>query len=437
MLFPSLPSLAAAALLTHFAFAAPVGDDADGNTRHAPQAVKSNVKAAAGGYKNAAYYVNWAIYARNYQPQQLPASQLTHVLYAFANIQTDGTVYLSDTWSDTDKHYATDSWNDVGNNVYGCAKQLFLIKKKNRQMKTLLSIGGWTYSTNFAAAASTAATRSQFASTAVAYVKNLGFDGIDIDWEYPKTDAEASNFVLLLAAVRSALGAYAAQSAPGYHFLITIASPAGPTNYNILHMRDMDPYLDAWHLMAYDYSGSWDTIAGHDANLYPSVPNPGSTPFSTQKAITDYIAAGVTPSKLVMGLPLYGRSFQNTNGMGSSFNGVGTGSWENGVWDYKALPKAGATEFTDAATGASYSYDSSTRELISYDNVATIQQKANFIKSNGLGGAMFWETSGDRTGVSSLISTIAESFAGLEQTQNWLSYPASSYDNMRAGFPGE
>lgn len=271
----------------------------------------------------------------------------------------------------------------------------------------------------------------------MAYVKNLGFDGIDIDWEYPKNDVEAANFVLLLAAVRSALDALAAQSAPGYHFLITIASPAGPTNYNILHMREMDAYLDAWHLMAYDYSGSWDTIAGHDANLFPSSSNPGSTPYSTQRAITDYIAAGVTVSKIVMGLPLYGRSFENTNGMGQSFSGVGTGSWENGVWDYKVLPKAGAVEFTDAATGASYSYDSNARELISYDNVAVIQQKANYIKSSGLGGAMFWETSSDRTDGGSLVSTVAGSFAGLEQTQNLLSYPASSYDNLKAGFPGE
>ncbi|KAL3421664.1 endochitinase [Phlyctema vagabunda] len=391
----------------------------------------------ASSFKSAAYFVNWAIYGRNYQPQQLPADELTHVLYAFANIRTDGTVYLSDTYADLEKHYATDSWNDVGNNVYGCIKQLYILKKKNRQMKTLLSIGGWTYSTNFAAAASTAATRSTFASTAVEFVKNLGFDGIDIDWEYPASATEADNFVLLLAAVRSALDAYAAQYAPGFHFLITVASPAGPQNYNIMKLGAMDKYLDSWHLMAYDYSGSWDTIAGHDANLYPSTSNPASTPYNTKQAISAYVAAGVPASKIVMGIPLYGRSFQATDGIGKPFNGVGSGSWENGVWDYKVLPKSGATVYTDPESGATYSYDASTRELISFDTVEQAQLKAQYIENSGLAGAMFWETSSDRTDGSSLISTVANSFGDLEASQNLLSYPGSVYANLVAGMPGE
>ncbi|KAI1763714.1 glycoside hydrolase family 18 protein [Hypoxylon sp. FL1150] len=415
----SLKGLATALLLASASVASPIAE----------------IQKRASSFQNTVYFTNWGIYGRNYQPAQLPASQISLVLYSFLNLQADGTVVASDSYADLQKHYDGDSWNDVGTNAYGCVKQLYLLKKANRQLKTSLSIGGWTYSTNFAAAASTDATRSTFAQTAVTLMKDWGFDGIDIDWEYPADDTEAGNMVLLLKAIRAELDSYSSQYAGGYHFLLTAAVPAGPTNYNKLHLSDMATLLDSFNLMAYDYAGSWDTTSGHQANLYPSTENPVSTPFSTDVAVSAYIAAGVPASKIVMGIPLYGRSFEATSGLGQTYTGVGAGSWEAGVWDYKVLPKSGATEIYDDAAGASYSYDSSAQELISYDNVAMVQRKITYLQGKGLGGSMFWEASGDRNDTGSLIAASYNAQGGassLDSTQNCLSYPDSAYDNIKA-----
>ena len=323
------------------------------------------------------------------------------------------------------------AWSEVGNNAYGCVKQLYQLKKSNRHLKVLLSIGGWTYSSTFPAAASTPQSRATSAKTAVSFVKDWGLDGLDIDWEYPANPTEAADFVELLKAVRAELDAYSARSANNYHFLLTIASPAGPDKYNTMQLAEMGRILDSFNLMAYDFAGSWDTNSGHQANLYHSTSNPNATPFSADKAINDYIEKGVPADKIVLGMPIYGRAFESTNGLGQGFSGIGSGSWENGIWDYKVLPKAGATVQFDQESGATYSYDPASKELISFDTVEMVQRKVDYVKSKGLGGSMFWEASADKTGAGSLLGASFDRLGGIDSTSNLLSYPESQYENIK------
>jgi chitinase len=315
-------------------------------------------------------------------------------------------------------------------------KQLYLLKKANRNMKVLLSIGGWTYSSNFSPMAASASARQLFASSAVQLLQDWGLDGIDIDWEYPSDATDAANYVSLLQEVRNALDSYSSANANGYHFLLTAAVPAGPANIQNLELSAMAPLLDQFNLMAYDYAGSWDTVSGHQANLHNEPSNPNATPFNTDEAIQMYINGGVPASKIVLGMPLYGRSFESTSGLGQPFSGVGSGSWEAGVWDYKVLPKAGASVVYDDVAGASYSYDSGSQELISFDDVDMVNRKVQYLQGNGLGGSMFWEASGDRNDSSSLIATSYSALGAVESVQNMLSYPASQYANIQAGVPG-
>lgn len=269
-------------------------------------------------------------------------------------------------------------------------------------------------------------------------MEDLGLDGLDIDWEYPKDVTEAHNFVLLLFETRHALDRLAHKH-HNHRFELTIACPAGPSNFQKLDLRAMDKYLDFWNLMAYDYAGSWDSHAAHQANLFPSS-NPATTPFSTSAAIQHYTANGIHPSKIVLGMPLYGRAFTSTAGPGDSYSGVGEGSWENGVWDFKALPREGAKEQYDPQCGASWSYSSETKTMVTYDTKEMVERKATVVREWGLGGGMWWESSGDKVGDESLTGTFVREVGGieaLERKANCMEYPDSKYDNLRQGFPGE
>ncbi|KAJ1024838.1 hypothetical protein NDA16_002878 [Ustilago loliicola] len=385
---------------------------------------------------NLAYFTNWGIYGRKYGPNDVPHCSLTHILYAFADVNPEtGDCFLTDLWADEQIHYAGDSWNDTGNNLYGNFKQFLLMKKKNRALKLMLSIGGWTFGPHFAPMAADPKKRARFITTAIAILENDGLDGLDIDWEYPANAAQASNFTTLLKELRAGLTAHAAKKKDMVPYLLSIAAPCGE-QYKVLEVAKMDQYLDFWNLMAYDFAGSWSAVTGHQANLWNIK---GKAP-STDDAVNYYIAQGVVSHKLVLGIPLYGRGFENTDGSQQPYNGTGQGTWEAGNWDYKFLPVKGAKEMINTKIGASWSYDSAKREFISYDTPENVLLKCQYIRQKRLRGAMFWELSGDATKAQggadrSLVALTAKNMGTLDATLNHISYPFSKWDNVKAGMP--
>lgn len=387
------------------------------------------------GYQMGIFYVNWAIYGRQHFVTDLPAEKLTRISYAFANVNNvTGEVILSDEYSDLQYAYPGDMASN-GTQLLGNFNQLYKLKQKNRNLKVVLSVGGWSYRMNFKTALASNETRYRFAESSLKLISDLGLDGIDLDWEYPEDETDSANLVETARICRELFDAYAAENANGYHFELAVSAPAGPLRYTAFPIAAIDKYIDVWNLMAFDYQGpGFSNYTGHNSNVFPSLDKPKTTDFNTAQAVDYYKSRIASPDKLILGMPMYGRSFANTKGLGQAFNGSGDGTWEAGVIDYKALPLEGSNVHIDKKVIGAWSYDNKTRQFVTYDTPEVQTMKAKYLQKEMLGGAWWWDSSSDRTDDKSLVTTVSNALGGvklLKQNHNNLYYPVSKYDNIR------
>jgi chitinase len=389
-----LPALLMAVLaITISLVAAPV-QGAGAEAAHAPRAAK----------KNLGYFVQWGVYGRNYHVKNIhtsgSAAKLTHINYAFGNV-TNGQCAIGDSYADYDKFYdaassvdgTTDTW-DTGA-LRGNFNQLRKLKRMYPNLKVLWSFGGWTWSGGFGQAAQNP---TAFAESCYRLVEDPRwadvFDGIDIDWEYPNAcglscdTSGFSSFKTLMSSLRSRFGS---------SNLVTAAITADGSNGGKIDAADYGgaaQYLNWYNVMSYDYFGAFDadgpTAPHSPLTSYSGIPAQG---FNTDAAIQKLRSKGIPAAKLLLGIGFYGRGWTGVtqSAPGGSATGAAPGTYEAGIEDYKVLKSR--CPATGTVAGTAYAFCGN--QWWSYDTPSTIGGKMSYANRQGLGGAFFWELSGD------------------------------------------
>ncbi len=400
-----------------------------------------SVTTAAGGGGGSkrviGYFTQWGIYGRNYRVKNIDtsgsAARLTHINYAFGNVRNNRCEVGVTQASDPNTGVGGDAFADytkafgAGESVSGGAdtwdqplrgnwNQLKQLKAKHPNVKVLISLGGWTWSRGFSSAAQPANRQAFVASCIDAYIKgNLPvtdgaggvgaaagvFDGIDIDWEYPVacglscgTPADNANYTALLAEFRRQLDAVR----PG--LLLTVAVGAGIDKVRVTDPAAYHPYLDFINVMTYDFHGAWDPQTNHHSALFDSPADPSTGDqklYNSNDAMEAFLSRGVPASKLNLGIGYYGRGWtgvaSGNNGLYKSASGAAPGTYEAGIEDWKVLKNLAWPGYTDSVAKATWISNGTT--FWSFDTPAMVTEKMGYVKTQGLGGAFFWEFSGD------------------------------------------
>ncbi|WP_022940867.1 glycoside hydrolase family 18 protein [Psychromonas hadalis] len=391
-----------------------------------------------------AYFPDWRVYDDvPYLPSQIPAGDLTHVIYAFLTMcgthpSDTGEALLKqieETCKDkpeftaivADQKAAYGLTLADGTEYEGHFEQFKTLKIANPHLTVLPSFGGWTMSQPFHEMIKTDAGRKQFVESAIKLVEDSEvFDGIDLDWEYPgggglttaswdpKTKLstvvmkhETKMFTQMLKELRAGLDALGEKN--GRHYELSAAAGVPPAKVANIDYPEASKYIDHWFAMTYDFFGGWSTNdIGHLSNLK------GSGDLKWWSGSDGYIAgmlkAGLPAEKLVLGAAFYGRGWTGlTNypeGRPYAKNEDDTyATAEAGIkldLPYHEIQKmvtdekSGWVEFYDAKHDAAFAWNEVQKGFISYDNARSVEAKGNWVLARGFAGIFAWEVTHDQ-----------------------------------------
>ncbi|XP_075168324.1 acidic mammalian chitinase-like [Haematobia irritans] len=327
------------------------------------------------------YFGTWAKYRPGngkFEPENIDASLCTHLSYSFFGINDyNGEFRMLDSWLDLNE---------------GLIKRTIALKTSNPNLKVLAVIGGWLEgSVKYSQMAADPIKRSNFIQSSLAFIKQHGFDGLDLDWEYPSKRGglavDKENFVTLLKELKEALASR--------NLLLGIAVGASAETAAMSYdIPNISKYVDFINVMTYDLQPQG--ILGFNAPLR------GQSPNNVEDCINYWLMNGAPASKLVMGLAFYGRSFQLWDTMqttpGSAISGLGAAgpyTQENGFLGFNEIcsNEGSWTTVFDTTHRVPYMYKDN--QWVGYDDVQSLNMKLDFLITKNLGGAMIWSIETD------------------------------------------
>ena len=285
--------------------------------------------------------------------------------------------------------------------------QLVDLKDKYPALKVLISVGGAEWSTYFSDVALTASSRELFSSSVVNFIVKHKLDGIDIDWEFPGWKGpgnvfrpeDKQNYTYLLYELRKQLNEMGKLNGrwPESPYLLSIASGSSQWYLDFVEMNKIIPVLDFINIMTYDFKGGWSLTTGHHANLHPSVSDHG-TRQSASSTVQLFRSVGVPQDKMILGAAFYGRYWmgvdKENNGLYRPFSGS-AGALTYRVIKEKYLTDSNFKNYWDPEAKAHYLWSDTKAMFISYEDPVSLKSKAAYVRTENLGGVMFWEYSQD------------------------------------------
>ena len=272
------------------------------------------------------YYSNWAVYRpglAKFTPQNINPFLCSHLIYAFAGFNKK--------W----EMKPFDAYNDIEQGNY---KKFVGLKQYNPALKTMVAVGGWNEgSKRFTEMVEDPGNRQAFVRSSVKFCRTHGFDGLDLDWEYPTfrdggRPEDREGYALLIKELREAFDAEKTNGKE--RLLLSVAVPAGKDYIDQgFDVKTISKYVDFLNILTYDYHTAFEPTTNHHAPLKARSDVKewdDEYTLNVDWTVNYYLQKGAPANKLILGIPTYGRSYTLTSADDTDLDAPADGPGEQG-----------------------------------------------------------------------------------------------------------